>query len=229
MAIGFPTTTHEGDDSSMPAQPRPTRGRRSRANPDQVRQRVLDAFSAKAKKNGLRALLMTELATELRVSATTLYKLYPSKEALALACVERWADELGAAEAAKRSPAKQKDGFEQYMHWIDAWVEANADLSPAFARDLQTDYPAVWLRYREIVETRKRLGATLLRPLLKPGLDERVAFAVLNTIFATVLEPEFADRLHISRRDALRSAVQIWAAGALARKAPVRNLRSAKR
>ena len=115
------------------------------------------------------------------------------------------------------------------MHWIDAWVEANANLSPAFARDLQTDYPAVWGRYREIVETRKRLGAVLLRPLLKPGVDERVAFALLNTIFGTVLEPEFADRLHISRRDALRSAVQIWAGGALARKSQVRPLRASKR
>jgi AcrR family transcriptional regulator len=217
----------------MPANPRPSsrasRGRRARANPDQLRSRILDAFSTRARKHGLRALLMTDLAAELRVSATTLYKLYPSKEALALACVERWADDLGAAEAAKRPPAKHKDGFEQYMVWIDAWVDANADLSPAFARDLQTDYPSVWQRYRDIVETRKRHGASLLRPLLKPGLDERVAFALLNTIFSTVLEPEFADRLHISRRDALRSAVQIWAGGALARKGQVRTLRAPRR
>ena len=213
----------------MPANPRSTRVRRARVNPDQVRARILDAFSTRARKHGLRALLMTDLAGELRISATTLYKLYPSKEALALACVERWADDLGAAEAAKRAPSKSKDGFEQYMHWIDAWVDANADLSPAFARDLQTDYPAVWQRYREIVETRKRLGASLLRPLLKPGLDERVAFALLNTIFTTVLEPEFADRLHISRRDALRSAVQIWAGGALARRGQVKALRGSRR
>ena len=203
----------------MPAHPRPTRGRRHRVNPEQVRSRILEAFSARAKKHGLRALLMTELAAELRISATTLYKLFPSKEALALACVERWADELGAAEAAKRAPSKHHDGFEQYMHWVDAWVDANADLAPAFARDLQTDYPAVWQRYRDIVETRKRLGANLLRPLLKPALDERVAFALLNTIFSTVLEPDFANRMHISRRDALRMAIQVWAGGALARKA----------
>jgi len=223
----------------MPATPRSSRGRRARVDPDQVRARILEAFSTRARKHGLRALLMTDLAAELRISATTLYKLYPSKEALALACVERWADDLGAAEFAQRAPAKSpaknlamprsKDGFEQYMRWIDAWVDANADLSPAFARDLQTDYPAVWHRYRDIVEARKRLGASMLRPLLKPGLDERVAFALLNIVFSTVLEPEFADRLHISRRDALRSAVQIWAGGALARKGQVRPLRASKR
>ena len=200
--------------------------RRLRVLPEQMRARILEAFSAKAKRNGIRALMMTELATELRISATTLYKLYPSKEALALACIERWADELGAAEAAKRDPKKYRDGFDQYMHWVDAWADANAGLSPAFSRDLRSDYPAVWERYREIVETRKRRGASLLRTLLKPEVDERVAFAVLNTIFTTVLEPEFADRLHISRRDALRMAVTIWASGALARRGKVRSLRS---
>ncbi|MEY4580673.1 MAG: hypothetical protein RL701_5376 [Pseudomonadota bacterium] len=164
----------------------------------------------------MRALLMTELATELRISATTLYKTFPSKEALAMACVERWADELVASEAARRPVNKPKSSFEQYLQWIDAWADANASLSPAFARDLQSDYPAVWQRYREVIEDRKKRGASLLRPLLKPGVNDRLAFALLNTIFVTVLDHEFADRLHVSRREALRTAVSIWASGALA-------------
>src|SRR5215831_11082516 len=105
--------------------------RRSLSDPEQLRERILDNFSAKAKRLGLRALLMTELATELRISATTLYKMYASKEALAMACVERWVNELGAAEAAKHDPKLARDGFEQYMHWIDTWADANAALSPA--------------------------------------------------------------------------------------------------
>jgi AcrR family transcriptional regulator len=207
--------------------------KRTRAAAAQVSERILETFSAKAKRIGLRALTMTELAGELHMSAATLYRLYPSKEALALACVDRWADELGAAEAAqrdKRDPkAAMRDGFEQYMHWIDAWADANSSLSPVFARDLKSDYPAVWRRYREIVEERKRRGALLLRPLLKPSVDERVAFALLNTIFMTVLEPEFADRLHVSRREAIRSAVSIWAGGALTRQGKLRSLRGGKR
>jgi AcrR family transcriptional regulator len=186
---------------------------------------ILDAFSAKAKRFGLRALRMTELASELRMSANTLYRLYPSKEALALACVERWANELGAAEAARHDPKIPRDGFDQYLHWVDAWADANASLSPAFARDLKSDYPAVWQRYREVLNARKRRGAELLRPLLEPNVDARVAFALLDRIFSIVLDPSFADRLQVSRREAIRGAVSIWASGALARRGQLRTVR----
>lgn len=198
---------------------------RSRSDPRQLRERVLETFSDRAMRYGIRPLLMTELATALRMSASTLYKLFPSKESLALACVERWADELGAAEAARRDPSRPRDDFEQYLHWIEAWADANANLSPAFSRDLQIDYPAVWKRYCDVMDERKRRGAKLLRPMLKPEVDERVAFALLNIIFATVLEPDFAQRMGASRREALRTAVSIWAGGALARRPKLRSLR----
>lgn len=158
---------------------------------------------------------MGELASELHMSATTLYKLYPSKEALALACLERWADDLGAAEAAKHDGKSAP--FEQYMRWIDAWADVNASISPAFLHDLQTDYPAVWRRYREVIGQRKKQGMQLLRPLLRPDVNDRVAFALLDRIFNMVQEPDFADVLNVSRREALRSAVSVWAGGALAR------------
>ncbi|MET0386395.1 MAG: TetR/AcrR family transcriptional regulator [Polyangiales bacterium] len=205
----------------MPSKPmRRGTARRPRANTEQLRERVLEAFSATAKRHGFRALLMTKLASELRISATTLYKLFPSKEALALACVEDWVNEIGAAEAARRAVVTPRDGFEQYMQWVDAWAEANAALSPAFTRDLQTEYASVWKRYVQALDDRKHRGARLLRPLLKPGIDERVAFALLNVIFTKVREAEFAERLDISRREALRSAVAIWAGGALQRSQP---------
>ena len=198
------------------------------AAPDAVRARILDAFSAKAKHVGIRGVMMAELATELRMSAATLYKRFPSKESLAMACVERWAHELGAAEAAKRDPKAPRRGFDQFMHWIDAWADANASLSPVFRRDLQNDYPAVWDRYREIVAERKRRGAALLRPLVKGELDKEVALAVLDLIISTVLVPEFADKLRVSRHDAIRMAISIWAGGALERGGKLRAIRGGR-
>jgi AcrR family transcriptional regulator len=184
-------------------------------NVEQLSAQILDTFSARAKRLGLRALHMGELASELHMSATTLYKLYPSKEALALACLQRWADELGAAEAARQNPKRAP--FDQYMHWIDAWADANAAISPAFLRDLQTHYPAVWKRYSQVITERKRHGMALLRPLMRGDVNDRVALSLLNHIFSIVQDPVFADRLNVSRRDALRSAVSIWAGGALTR------------
>ena len=198
--------------------------RRARVAPEQVRVQVLDAFSAKAKSVGIRGVMMGELAGELRISASTLYKQFPSKEALAIACVERWADDFAAVQAAADNPDKKRDGFEQFMHWALAFSDAHAALSPAFARDLESDYPAAYRRFRAIVQQHKQSGAELLRPVLKPEIDERVAFAVLDLILTTVLRPEFADRLRISRHAAIRSAVSIWAGGAVNRRGKLRSL-----
>jgi AcrR family transcriptional regulator len=198
------------------------------ATPDPVSARILDAFSAKAKHGGVRGVMMAELATELRMSAATLYKRFPSKESLAMACVDRWAHELGAAEAAKQDPRAPRGGFDQFMHWIDAWADANAALSPVFRRDLENDYPAVWRRYSEIVSERKTRGAALLRPLVKAELDKDIALAVLDLILTTVLLPEFADALRVSRHDAIRMAVSIWAGGALERGGNLRAIRGGR-
>jgi AcrR family transcriptional regulator len=153
------------------------------------------------------------------------YKHFPSKEALTLACVERWADEFAAAHAAADDPRHEREPFEQFAHWIDAWADAHAALSPVFVRDLENDYPAAFRRFRAIVEQRKQQGAALLSPALKPELDQRVALAVLDLILTTVVRPEFADRLRISRHDAIHAAVSIWASGALDRRGKLRSLR----
>jgi len=203
-----------------------------------VRGQILDAFSTRAKAIGIRAVMMGELAAELRISASTLYKHFASKEALTLACVERWALELAAMEASEASaagkasaaqPASGADGFARFMRWVDAWADANGALSPAFSRDLKSDYPAAWKRFLDVVDERKRRGAEILRPMLKPELDERVALAILNLILTTVLNPEFAARLRISRHEAIHSAVSIWAGGAVDRRGTVRALRAPKR
>jgi hypothetical protein len=82
----------------------------------------------------------------------------------------------------------------------------------------------VWRRFRDEIRQRKERGAALLRPLLKPDIDERVAFAVLNMIFDEVLKPELAERLRITRHELIRTAVTIWAAGAVDRRGTLRAL-----
>lgn len=193
------------------------RTRGARTDQPAVRERILSAFSTRAKRDGIRAVMMGELARELRMSASTLYKHFASKQALTEACVERWALELAAAEAAEPDPRAKRDPFEQFMHWLSVWADANASLSPAFARDLRTDYPAAHGRFREVIAERRRRGAALLRPALRDDIDQRVALGILGLLLDEVLKPDFADRLRISRHEAMRSAVAIWAGGALKR------------
>ncbi|MCW5889432.1 MAG: TetR/AcrR family transcriptional regulator [bacterium] len=204
--------------------PTPGAKRRPRLDPEQVRRQILDLFCARAKQVGIRAVMMGELAAELRMSASTLYAQFASKESLALACVDRWAVELAAAEAAEPDPEARRGGFGQFMHWLDTWSRAQASLSPVFLRDLKTDYPAAWQRFREVGFQRRERGAALLRPVLRRDLDAEIALNVLAVILREVMRPDFADRLRVSRHDALRTAVAIWASGALDRRGKVRAL-----
>jgi AcrR family transcriptional regulator len=201
-------------------------GGRARQDAEQVREQIIDAFSAKAKRVGLRGIMMVELASELRMSASTLYKHFPSKESLTLTCVERWVDELAAADAARYDRNDSRDGFERFTAWLDAWATAVAAVSPAFVQDLQSDYPAAWKRFRKISADRSARGAALLKSLLKPELDERVALSILDLIVTTVQRPEFAERLGVTRREAIRSAVSIWASGAINRRGKVKRMRA---
>jgi AcrR family transcriptional regulator len=196
------------------------------SDPDTLRERVLELFSARAKREGIRAVMMAELARDLRISPSTLYKLFPSKESLAAACVEQWALDLAASEAAESAAREGRDPLERFEHWLDAWADAQAEISPAFARDLRSDYPEAWARFNEVIEERQQRGVAMLRPVLKPEIDPSVAFFILKLLLDEAMRPEFANRMRLSRHDAIRSAVAIWAGGAIDRRGRLRAIQT---
>ena len=183
---------------------------------ERVRERILRAFSEKAKRSGLRSVVMAELASELRMSATTLYKHFSSKEELVLVLVERWVLELAAAEAVTSEPTEVRPPLDRVRHWAEVWSASMSELSVAFIQDLERDYPVAWELFWEGIEERKRVGSALLRPLLKPALNAEVALEILNLALARVADPSFADRMGTSRSEAIRTAVSVWASGAIA-------------
>src|SRR5262245_23662885 len=128
-----------------------------------VRDRILQAFSAKAKRSGVRAVVMGELASELRVSPMTLYKHFASKDELVSAMVDAWALELAAIDALDLGRIDDPDtALERLLAWADAWTAALAHVSPAFFKDLQRDHPDHYARFNELIEERKRAAAPLL-------------------------------------------------------------------
>jgi AcrR family transcriptional regulator len=192
---------------------------RKRQNSDpsaaRVRERILQAFSDKAKRSGLRSVVMAELASELRMSATTLYNHFSSKEELVLVLVERWVMEVAAAEALTSERPELRTPLDRVRHWAEIWSASMSELSVAFIQDLQRDYPVAWDIFQEGVEERKRIGSEILRPVLKPELNAEVALEILNLILTRVADPKFADHTGTSRSDAIQTAVSIWASGAL--------------
>ena len=184
---------------------------RKRQNSDpksaRVRERILQAFSEKAKRSGLRSVVMAELASELRMSATTLYNHFSSKEELVLVLVERWVMEVAAAKALTSEHPKLRTPLDRVRHWAEIWSASMSELSVAFIQDLQRDYPVAWDIFQKGIEERKRIGSDILRPVLKPELNADVALEILNLILARVADPKFADHTSTSRSDAIQTAV----------------------
>ena len=110
---------------------------RATAESSPVGERILAAFSARARRSGIRALLMGELASELRMSAMTLYKHFASKDELVTAMVDAWALELAAIDVLEWEKAKSsRSALELLLGWADAWTAGLSQVSRAFFEDL---------------------------------------------------------------------------------------------
>jgi AcrR family transcriptional regulator len=188
-----------------------------------VRELILDAFSTKAKRSGIRAVVMGELASELRMSAMTLYKHFASKDELVAAMVDAWALELAAIDALDLGRVDDcSAALERLLTWADAWTASLANVSPAFFKDLHRDHRASWERFNAQIELRKQAAAPLLGPFLRPDLNPNVALLMLDYLVTHVADPRYAERLGVSRREAVRTAVSIWGDGALLQRGRLR-------
>jgi AcrR family transcriptional regulator len=181
-----------------------------------VRERILAAFSSKAKRAGIRAVVMGELASELRMSPMTVYKHFASKDELVSAMVDAWALELAAIEALDLGHVGDCEAaLDRLLAWADAWTASLANVSPAFFKVLHRDDPECWTRFQRQIEARKLAAAPLLGPFLRPDLSSNVALLMLDYLVTHAADPRYAERLGVSRREAVRSAVSIWGRGAL--------------
>ncbi len=194
------------------------RTRESAAEAARVRERILLAFSSKAKRAGIRAVVMGELAAELRMSPVTLYKHFASKSELVSAMVDAWALELAAIDALDLGHVEDCNAaLERLLAWADAWTASLANVSPAFFQDLHRDHPESWVRFNDQIEARKRAVAPVLGPFLRRDLNANTALLMLDYLVTHVADPRYAERLGVSRREAVRTAVSIWGDGALER------------
>lgn len=195
-----------------------------------TRERILAAFSAKARRSGIRAVVMGELASELRMSAMTLYKHFASKDDLVAATVDAWALELAAIEALEWDKARTcASALQVLLSWADAWTASLSQVSPAFFQDLRRDHPHEWERFNALIDERKQVAAEHLRPFLRNDVDPGTVFQMLDLLVTQVASPRFAEKLGIARRDAVRAAISLWGGGALRERARLRPLPSPPR
>jgi len=193
------------------------------ADADPVRERILAAFSARARRSGVRSIPMGELASELRMSAMTLYKHFGSKDELVTAMVDAWALELAALDALEWEKAQScGSALEVLLSWADAWTASLSRVSPTLFADLQRDHPIAWKRFQAQIDERKQIAAQHLAPFLRKDVHSGVAILMLDTLVMQAADPGFVETVGISRREAVRSALAIWAGGALKQRVPLR-------
>src|SRR5262245_4438528 len=193
------------------------------AEPDPVRERILASFSTRARRSGIRAIPMGELASELRMSAMTLYKHFASKDDLVTAMVDAWALELAALDALDWEKAQScSSAAEVLLSWADTWTASLSRVSPALFADLQRDHPIAWKRFEAQINERKQIAASHLAPFLRDDVHPGVAILMLDTLVMQAADPGFIETVGISRREAVRSALAIWAGGALKQRVVLR-------
>jgi AcrR family transcriptional regulator len=188
-----------------------------------MRERIRGAFSARATRSGIRAVVMGDLASELRMSATTLYRHFASKDELVSAMVDAWALELAAIDSLDWDKVTNcATALEVLLTWADAWTAILGTVTPAFFEDLHRDHPTAWKRFLGLIQERKVVAGRHLGPFIRRDLHPETTFAMLDHLVLHASNPRFAEQLGISRREAVRTAVSIWGGGALIQRVKLR-------
>ncbi len=181
--------------------------------PKEPRERILDAFEERARKVGIRGVVMSELARELGISKKTLYQHFASKEALVRAMIDDMSGRLH--ERANELEAMADSPGDLMRLWADEVLESEESYTPVFWQDLETEYPEAHAAMtRQLDEARERAKAQLTLHL-RPDVTPEVALATYEAILSKATDPELCERLKMTRQESVMAALEIWARGAL--------------
>lgn len=158
------------------------------------KERVLEGCQRLWSSRGLRDFTMDELAAEAGLSKRTVYKYYPSKEAIIVAVVERMMADV-AAESDRLFNEGRTPG-EIFYHTMDyLFMRTSFLTSKRSLEEMLRYYPHIWQRIHDYriqrldhmvtAITGRSTGST------PPGIDVRIAKAVVISAISTILDPHF--------------------------------------
>jgi AcrR family transcriptional regulator len=182
------------------------------AGVDAREQAVLDAMEARLTRTGIRSVVMSDLASELGMSTKTLYRIFPSKDALVSAVVDRWIERLVDAQAwLQRSDMSAQERVRTAAHFL---VERRSRFCDDFWADLQADHPDAWRRHQVMMADARRRSLERTARAMRPGLDPYFARSLLAAMIERALQPETLAASGLSRSQAIDATVEIWCGGA---------------
>lgn len=199
-----------------------------RRSPEEVRAKILQAFTLHARRFGIRATVTGDLAADLGVSKRTVYELFDSKEKLVEAMMDRWVERLEADNDPINHPASG-DVVQGLITWADAWYRNDAQIGEAFWADLQNDYPELHARYVEAVDRRLDPLKRLLAPALRDDLPEGFMWELYKAIIERGVDAELCDKYGMTRKQGMIAAAGVWGLGTVRRKDVAADIKRVKR
>ena len=183
---------------------------------DAQRDRILETAHEKFRRFGIRRVTMDEISRDLRISKKTLYQLFPDKEALVRASVERIAGTVIPVVA----EALVRDGppMERIVAAWRGFAMLPRLLTADFIADLQADYPHIWNeidarrhevigRFEKLIEDGVRSGD--IRPEVHPKVVMRLVLAVIEQ----VMVPDVLARGEFTPAEAVGTIITVLSRG----------------
>ncbi len=181
--------------------------------------RIIEAAADRFMVAGLYKVTMDEIASDLRMSKKTVYKFFPSKEALLKAIVHNM---LKKVESKVQGIITSDTPIEEKLTTLITFVGTlMRKLSRPFMTDIQRFAPTLWKEI-EIFRRERVLNQLqhIFRQAKKEGafredLDPDLFFLVLNTTIQGVMNPLVLSQQPFSAEEALKGIFRILYEGAL--------------
>lgn len=193
------------------------RTRGARLSAADARERILVAFAERARVDGIRAVVMGELARSLGMSKKTLYQHFENKDDLVRALVADWVARIHLC--AEDPAAPRENAHEMLRWWTDVWARGRHDFSEAFWSDLEQDHPAAWALFDGLRSVSTPVHARVARAM-RPGVDPKLAADLYHLLVGHFNDPAVAAALGLDTRTAVMAALEIWMGGAMLPPAP---------
>jgi AcrR family transcriptional regulator len=188
------------------------RVRSARRNAADARERILVAFAERARVDGIRAVVMGELARSIGMSKKTLYQHFENKDDLVRALVAEWVARIH--RCAEDPSAPREDAHETLRWWTDVWARGRHDFSAAFWSDLEHDHPQAWALFDGLRSVSTPIHARVARAMRR-DIDPKLAADLYHLVVGHFNDPAVAAGLGLDTRDAVMAALEIWMGGAM--------------
>jgi AcrR family transcriptional regulator len=174
---------------------------------------VLDEVERRFRTTGPRGLVMSDLARSQSMSTKTLYRLFPSKEALILAVVRRWCDGLLAAQ--DRRNDSDMTARERISTAIQALVAHRRRFSPDFWAELRDEHPEAWSLHTETLARARRRAEGWMQAARRSDVDAHVARLSLLALVELAQRSDLLEATGLELAESIDQLAGIWARGVL--------------